>query len=66
MFLNQLFCVRSGLSVIVWQYTIQPAAVPTASWVSPGVYEAKGVNPDSKSGGRDPYAVDDLKFSLIL
>jgi hypothetical protein len=43
---------------IVVVYTIQPAAVPTASWVSTGVYEAKGVNPDSKYGGRDPKAVD--------
>jgi hypothetical protein len=34
------------------------AAVPTASWVSTGVFEAKGVNPNSKSRGRKPKAVD--------
>jgi hypothetical protein len=35
-----------------------------AEWVSTGVYEAKGVNPYSTSGGRDPKAVGDLTLLI--
>src|ERR1700729_2234346 len=35
------------------------------SWVSTGAYEATGVNPDSKSGGRDSKAIDGLILFIL-